>query len=170
MWLVASSTGCFMSHIRRPTALFCLSTWLLNNRTQATLQGFSLMSSYSLALIHYRDIHNWAPDQKCGGNGKRNIYWRRCLWDSESYNFKLLAWEIFYATFWWAPSSELTILIHHCCARRNTYTSFSQHGVPLFSVLWLGDNLKRRKEKNPKFVHLNNNYGQFILKRVYDMI
>lgn len=45
------------------------------------------------------------------------------------------------------PVSELKILIHHCLARRHASTLFSQHGVPFSSVLWLGRNLKRRKEK-----------------------
>lgn len=91
-----SSAACFMSRIRRPTALFYLSARLLNNRTRATPQGFSLMSSYALAPNHYLKIHNWAPDQKCGGSGKRNIpveVFMRPRFSSN--NFKLMPWEVF---------------------------------------------------------------------------
>lgn len=57
------------------------------------------MSSYSLAPDHYLDIHNWARDQKCGGKREEEhtdggVYETVILT-----TLKLLAWEIFYATF-----------------------------------------------------------------------
>lgn len=109
------------------------------------------------------------------GHQTRNVeetrggtYRWRCLRDNDS---PLTTSNYRRGKYFMQLSDELQVQrLKNCHARRHSL--FSQHSVPLFSVLWLGGNFeeKKSKEKNPSLVHLKNNFGQFILNQAYDMI